>query len=154
MSFKQLLLSRYRTIGWLGHFLLATWVLAAFNFAEIFSQTMKAANAAGTRYFDGYEITVCYFGPPVAFYPRLFVFGTLLITTVGVFKRSFPRSTSGVLGLTGALSAYIYWWIDSYRVFLNFTDAGIHFLNTDEIRQTAYLYGGTWLDICVALAVF
>jgi hypothetical protein len=126
----------------------------SFDFAEIFSQAMKAANAAGTHNVDGYEITVCYFGPPVAFYPRLLVIGSLSITTVAVFKRSFPRNTSGVIGLTGALSAYIYWWIQSYRVFLNFTDAGIHFLNNGEIRQAAYLYGGTWLDICVALSVF
>jgi hypothetical protein len=153
MSLKESLLSRSRTIGWLGHFIVAACVAAAFNFAQIYSQTMKAANAAGTHIVDGYEITVCYFGPPAAFYPRLLVFGALLVASVGVLRPAFPRSLITLVGLTGALSAYIYWWMASYRIFRNLSHADIHFLNNTEIKQTAYLYQGTWLDVCVAISI-
>ena len=153
MSLQQLLFHRFRTIGWIGRFLLATCVAAAFNFADIFFQTMKAASAAGTNVVDGYEITVCYFGPPASFYPRFVISCSLLIATLGIFRRSFPRSPILVIGLIGALTAFIYWWIASYRVFRNFTEAGVSFLNNPEIKQAAYLYQGTWFDISVAVSV-
>jgi hypothetical protein len=96
---------------------------------------------------------VCYFGPPVGFYPRFFVFAALLFALVGNFRRTFPRSIISTTGAAAALSAYIYWWLHSYRVFRNFTDVDIRFLNNPEIKQAAYLYNGTWFDVCVAVSL-
>jgi hypothetical protein len=56
MNLQELLFHRFRTIGWLGRFLVATCLAAALNFGQIFSQTMKAASSAGTHVVDGYEI--------------------------------------------------------------------------------------------------
>ena len=153
MNLQELLFDRFRTFGWLGHFLVATCFAAALNFAQILSQTTKAASSAGTRVVDGYEITICYFGPPASFYPRFLIFCSLLIATVGVFRSSFPRSMIAMFGVVGALAVYFYWWIASYRVFRNFTDADIAFLNNPEIKQAGYLYQGTWLDIGVAASI-
>ena len=153
MSLQELLFHRFRTIGWLGRFLVATCFAAALNFGQILSQTVKAASSAGTHVIDGYEITICYFGPPASFYPRLLICCSLLIATVGVFRSSFPRSMIAMFALVGAVAVYFYWWIASYRVFRNFTDADIAFLNDPEIKQVAYLYEGTWLDIGVAASV-
>jgi hypothetical protein len=153
MSLTQPLLRHHRSIGWLDGFLVITCLAAALNFVYIFVQTWKAASAAGTHIVDGYEITICYFGPPVGFYPRFFVFVTLLIATVGVFRRSFPRSLIAIVGVAAALSVYIYWWLQSYRVFRGFTDVDIDFLNNPEIKQAAYLYQGTWFDVCVAASI-
>jgi len=153
MSLVPSLLCRYRSIGWLGHLLMITCLPAAINFAIIFVQNWKAASASGTHIVDGYEITICYFGPPVGFYPRLFIFAALLVASVGVFRQKFPRSIIATVGVATALAVYIYWWLHSYRVFRNFTDFDIRFLNNPEIKQVAYLYQGTWLDICVAASI-
>jgi hypothetical protein len=153
MNLQELLFHRFRTLGWLGRFLVATYFATALNFGQILSQTMKVASSSGTHIVDGYEITICYFGPPASFYPRLLICCSLLIATAGVFRSSFPRSTIAMLGLLGAVAVYFYWWIASYRVFRNFTDADISFLNNPEIKQAGYLYGGTWFNIGVAASV-
>jgi len=153
MNLHHLFFSWFRTIGWLGRFLVATCVGAAFNFAEIFFQEMKAASRAGTHVVDGFEITVCYFGPPASFYPRFLVLLSLLVASLGTLRRSFPRSPVAVLGLSGALMTYVYWWIASYKVFRNLTEADISFINNPEIKQVAYLYQASWLDIGGAAAV-
>lgn len=153
MSIQELLFHRFRTIGRPGRCIVATCVVAALNFWEILSRAMKAASMAGTHVVDGFQITVCYFGPPAAFYPRFFIFCSLLVATVGIFQSAFPRRMIATFGLLGALAVYIYWWIDSYRTFTNLTAAGIPFLNNREIPQAAYLYGGTWIDFGLAAAV-
>jgi hypothetical protein len=153
MGIRELLFHRFRTIGRVGRFVVATCFVATLNFAQILSQTMKAASLAGTHVVDGFEISVCYFGPPAAFYARFYICCSLLIATVGVFRSSFPRSMMALFGLLGALGVFILWWIDSYRVFTNLTDAGIPFLNNREIPQAAYLYQGTWMDFGLAASV-
>lgn len=153
MSLGQTLLRRYCSIGWLGRFLLVTLLAAASNFGIIFVQNMKAARASGTHVIDGFAITICYFGPPVGFYARFFAFAGLLLAAVGVFRRAFPRSILATLGVAAALLAYIYWWRDSYRVFRNFTDADIQFLNNPEVKQVLYLYNGSWFDVSVAVSI-
>ena len=140
-------------MGPLGRFLVLLFLVATVNFGIIFIENWKAASASGTHVVDGYQVTICYFGPPVGFYPRFFVFAALLLALVGVFRRTFPRSIVATTGVAVALSAYIYWWLHSYRVFRNFSDVEIQFLNHPEIKQVAYLYNGTWLDACVAASL-
>jgi hypothetical protein len=142
-----------RSISWLGRFIAATCTAAATNFADIFSQTMKAANASGTHVVDGYEITVCYFGPPLSFYLRFLVFGALLFATIGILKQTFPRRVMVVVCLIGGLIVYLYWWMRSYQIFRNFVELDIDFLNNAEIKQIAYLYEGGWLDVGVAISI-
>jgi len=151
MLLLELLFHRFRTIGRLGRLLVATCVVACFNFVEPIVR--DAIITARTHVPDGYTLTVCRIGPPPGFTPRLFITCLLLIATIGVFTRSFPRSRIVVIGLLGALTVYGYWWVESYRVFLNLTDANIHFINHPEIKQTAFLYWGTWLDVGTAASV-
>ena len=152
MLLLELLFHRFRTIGCLGRWLVATFVVACFNFVE---PIVREAIINATTYIpDGYSGTVCRMGPPAGSIPRLFITCSLLIATIGVFTRSFPRSRIGVVGLLGALAVYGYWWVDSYRVFLNLTEnADIHVINHPEVKHTAYLYFGTWLDVGVAASV-
>ena len=151
MLLLELLFHRFRTIGRLGRLLIATCMVAGFNFVEPIVR--EAVITARTYVPDGYSLTVCRMGPLPGQIPRLFITCSLLIATIGVFTRSFPRSRIVVVGLLGALAAYGYWWVDSYRVFLNLTDADIHFINHPEIKQTVFLYWGTWLDVGVAASV-
>ncbi len=140
-------------MGWLGRFVPITCLAATMNFAIIFVQNAKAASNAGTEVVDGYEITVCYFGPPISFYMRFFALAALAFATVGAFRRTFPRSIIATVGVAGALSAYVYWWLHSYRVFRNYADYDIRFLNNPEVKQFAYLYLGSWLDLCVVVSI-
>lgn len=153
MNLHDFVFRRFRSVGWLGRFLLVTGVAATFNFAEIFFQTMKASNAAGTHVVDGYQITVCYFGPPAPFYPRLLISCSLVIAILSISRRSFPINAMTIIGSIGALVVYVYWWISSYRVFRNLSEAGVAFLHNPQVKQTAYLYGGTSADVAIAASV-
>ncbi|MBA3715886.1 MAG: hypothetical protein H0W76_26140 [Pyrinomonadaceae bacterium] len=154
MPNKNSLLVAREQIGAIGGFVLALCITATYNFAQIFYENFKAASASGMHTTpDGYEIPVCYFGPPVGFYPRFFVFLLLFVSCLGVFKKNMRGRIVALLGVVSALSAYIYWWIDSYKAFKSFNSFDIDFLNHPEIRQTAYLYNGSWLDVCVAVSL-
>src|ERR1051326_3025410 len=138
MRLAHWFLNRLRSMGWLGRFILIICLAAAVNFAIIFVQNAKAASNSGTQVVDGYEITICYFGPPISFYMRFFALAALVLATVGVFRRTFPRSIIATAGVAGALAAYVYWWFGSYRVFRNYTDYDIRFLGNPEVKQFAY----------------
>lgn len=152
MLLLELLFLRFRRIGRLGRLLVATCLVACFNFVE---PIVRQAIIDATTYIpDGYSATVCRMGPPPGFLPRFFVACSLLIAIIGVFTRSFPRSRIVVVGLLGALAFFGYWWVDSYRVFLNITEhAGVNFINHPEVPHTAYLYRGTWFDVGTAASV-
>lgn len=143
-----------KRIGAVGSFTLTISLIAAFNFIEIFYRTYKLANASGTYdTTDGAEITVCYFGPPVGFFPRLLVFISLFIACVGIFKNGLRGRIVSLIGVAGALSAYVYWWIASYATFKSFSSFEMDFLNNPEITQVAYLYEGSLVDVCVAVSL-
>ena len=65
-------------------------------------------------------------------------------------KRIAARRFTSAVCLATALGVYICWWINSYRIFRNLE---VRFLNDVGIRQAAYLYGGTFLDVVAALLI-
>lgn len=153
MRLRERLLRAYSDADWIAHLLLSTLIAAAINLFDILSQSIAEAQAAGTHDVDGFEITVCYFGPPTPFYPRLIVLAALSISTPAAFKRSASCRLISSVGLASAMSIYVFWWLASYRQFRNVEElAGIHFLNHPEIKQFAYLYEGTSFDLAVALS--
>ena len=132
----------FRDADWPVHLVLMTCCASCLNFLEIFRQ-MLAVVAPG----------VCYFGPPVPFYPRLLVLGGLLIASLAMLGRTVWCRIISATGLTVSFGTYIYWWLDSYRAFRNLENLQIPFLNDGEIKQFAYLYQGTPLDLAVALSL-
>jgi hypothetical protein len=145
------ILSISKRLGGAGSFLLALCLTAGYNFSLILHETIKASGASGTHTTpDGFTVTVCYFGPPIGFYPRFFVLLALLVACAGVLGRGVGGKAVSSLGVAGALSAYVYWWAASYKVFMAYSGMEIDFLNHPEISQVAYLYEGSWLDVCVA----
>ena len=150
MGLQELLFHRFRTIGFPGRLLVATCVAAVFNFGET---VFQMATTAGTRTIGDFTIVACRVGPAPFFYPRFFIACSLLIAALGVFRRSFPRSVITIVGSCGALTVYVYWWMDSYRLFRTLANADIWFIHSPETKQTAYLYGGTWLDAGIAASV-
>lgn len=150
MSVAELAFHRFRTIGWPGRLLVATCIAAAFNYGEIVFQMVTSQRFVKTGDFT---LIVCRLGPPPSLYPRFIVACSLLIATISILRRPFPRSPITVIGAFAALVVYGYWWLKSYRLFSNLADEHIAFINNPEIRQTAYLYGGTWLDAGIAASV-
>ena len=141
-----------RAVGGLGRFIFAVYVASALNFAEVFSELIKAADERSAAAADG--MVFCYMGPPAIFFARFTICVALLVATIGIFTRKFPRGVMTISGLTGALFVYTFSWFDSYRVFRELEDSDIRFLNSIEFRQTAYLLDGSPLDIFVALSTF
>ena len=146
MSLAHFFFHRVRSSGRLGHFLIMLSLAAAFNFLEVFFHRMRA----GSRTVGDLTLTSCHFVPPMSFFPRFWIAVALLIAAVGVFRQSFPRSLMPVVGLTWAVAAYVYWWLDSYREFRNLSEIGFDFLNHIELKHAAYLYEGTWTDVSIA----
>ena len=100
-------LQRYAEADWIARLVLTTCFAAALNFGDIFTETLAASQAAGTRIVDGYEITVCYYGPPPAFRPRFFVLLALVLATLGAFKKTVGCRVFTSVGLAGSLTIYI-----------------------------------------------
>ena len=139
------------SINWLANFLQVTSIAAAMNFADIVTDTIRTR--APARGADGFEITVCYFGPPTAYYPRLLVMLAVLLAAFSILKITARRSAVAVLALSSAFLTYLFWWLTSYRMFRNLADWNINFINNNEIKHVAYLRDGTWLDIAVVIAI-
>jgi hypothetical protein len=153
MSYAERLMRSYGQSDWIARFILTTCYAAALNLGDCFLDEMAAYRTPGTHVEGHYVLTVCSMGPPPAFYPRLIALGAMLIATLFAFKRtSMHRVLSGT-ALAGALTIYVFWWVHSYNSFQNFQMAGIEFLNHVELRQAAYLYGGSWLDLGVVLMI-
>jgi len=153
MTRGERFLRGYSHGDWIARLVLTTCFAATLNFVEIFSYTMAAAAAAGPHVVDGYVVISCYFGPPAAFYPRLLVLAGLLLAAPAAFPRTSLSRLICSTGLTISLCTFIYWWLDSYRIFRHLNDAEIRFLDNVEIKQSAYLYGATFLDLGVALSL-
>jgi hypothetical protein len=154
MPTGQSLSAAGRRTASIGGFLITLCLTAAYNFSLVFREMIKAAGAAGTHTTpDGFVVTVCYFGPPISFYPRLFVLLALLLACAGVLRGGAGGRLLSLLGVAGASASYAYWWAASYRAFKAYSGGGIDFLNHPEISQVAYLYQGSWLDVCLAVSL-
>lgn|GEM_PF-3607167 len=153
MTCGQRILRAYADADCVALLVLTTCFAATLNFGDTFTETVAAAQRAGTHVVDGYIIDICYFGPPTSFYPQLIVMAALLAATPAAFLRTVACRLLAGINLTVALLAYVYWWLDSYRVFRNFQEGYIPFLRHPEIRQSAYLYHGTALDLFIALSI-
>jgi len=151
--YSKRLLRDFAEADWIAHLMLTTSFAALLNFWNLLAELFARYEASRSHSVGGLEIMVCYFGPPPAFYPRLIVLMTLLIATLAAFKRVASRRFISAVCLALALGVYVCWWIDSYRIFRNFEELQIPFLASTEIRQTAYLYGGTFSDLAMALAI-
>jgi hypothetical protein len=144
MSIKQCL-SRFDPLTFVDRFLIATFLVASSNFFEIFVVAVKTAT-------DAAKSDVCYFGPPVPFYPRFWVAFSLLVASLASFGRSLGSRGLSVIGVALSSLVYIGWWRYSYRLFGNFPDS-VELLKYFRANQTLYLYHGTWTDIAVALSI-
>jgi hypothetical protein len=149
--YSKTLLRDFAEADWIAHLMLTTSFAALLNFWHLLAEVFARYEALRPHSVGGFEIMVCYFGPPPAFYPRLIVLLTLLIATLAAFKRIASRRFISAVCLAIALGVYACWWIDSYRIFRNYEELQIPFLANTGIRQTAYLYGGTFSDLAVAL---
>ena len=153
MTCGERLVRCFGEADWLARLILTTCFAALLNFGDCFLQNAAASRAAGTFIVDGYELTICYLGPPAAFHPRFFILGAMLLAALSAFKRTPAHRVVSGTGLAGALVMYIHWWIRSYDTFQNFQLDQIDFLDHTEISQVAYLYGGSRLDIFIALSI-
>jgi hypothetical protein len=151
MTRRERFLRVYSEADWFAHLLLATCTVAAINFLHIVSIT--AAEFALVQEGARHGSTACYFGPPPPFYPRFIVLVALSIATATVFKKTTGNRFVASVGSAVALSAYVFWWLASYRIFRNFEDfAGIQALIHPDVKQFAYLCQGTPVDLAVVLS--
>jgi hypothetical protein len=131
--------------------MLSACLLAAINFLDILSQTL--APLTRSRRDGDFEVIVCSFGPPPPFYPRFFVLVALLVAALTVFKRTAFNRFFASVGSAAALTTYILWWMASYRTLRDYEElAEIRALIHPEIKQFAYLYHGTPLDLGIAIS--
>ena len=148
-AWERLLLC-YSRADWLAHLIVSTWLVAVFNFETILAEQIKADR---TYVVDGMVFIGCILRPPPAHAPRLITMVVLSVPMLAAFARTISCRLITSIGLASALGVHVLWWLSSYRTFLNFEEAEIQFLSHPEIRQTAYLYGGTPEDLIVVLSI-
>ncbi len=71
----------------------------------------------------------------------------LILTLVGSRLKGLSNTLLNVIGLTGVVVSYIFWW-KYYFFILEASGAG-----PGAIKNYAYLAGGNFLDIAIAAAI-
>ena len=94
--------------------------------------------------------TVCTFGPPRDSVARFHITLLLILPLVGSRLKGLSNTLLNVIGLTGAVVSYIFWWQYIFRIARN---AEVSIAALDPRHYFAYLAGGNVLDIAIAAAI-
>ena len=150
MTRRERFLRTYSQADWFAHLMLSTCLLAAINYLDVLVHSIVRSMPVRTGDF---VLTACYFGPPPPLCPRFFVLLALLLAAPNAFMRTAHNRLFASIGSASALSTYVIWWINSFHTFRNYEDfAGIQALVHPEVKQFAYLYYGTPLDLAIAIS--
>lgn len=94
--------------------------------------------------------TACRFGPPRDSLARFHITLFLILPLVGSRLKGLSNTLLNVIGLTGAVVSYIFWWQYIFRIARN---AEVSIAALDPGHHFAYLAGGNVLDIAIAAAI-
>jgi len=92
-------------------------------------------------------VAICTFGARSEFFPRFQIEVFLIVALIGSRLKRLGNTLLSIMGLSGAVILYIRWWQIYFRI-MEASGAG-----PDAIKNFAYLYGGTFVDVAVAAAV-
>ena len=90
---------------------------------------------------------VCTFGPPRDFEARFFIEIFLIVALLGSRSKGLKNTLPSVIGLTGAMITYVFWWQWIFRIARNAE------VSVGAISNFAYLVGGTSFDFAIAGAI-
>ena len=125
---------------------LAVFLAATCNFVwEFYLQVLESIERERISRETGW--TPCHFGPPRDFVARFYIEIFLILALTGSRSKGLKNTLPSVIGLTGAVISYVFWW---QWIFLIVTNAGV---STDAINHFAYLAGGTLFDVVIAAAI-
>jgi len=90
---------------------------------------------------------VCTFGARSEFFPRFQIELCLIVALIGCRLKRLGNTFLSIMGLSGAVIIYIRWWQTYFRI-IEASGAG-----PDAVKNFAYLYGGTFVDVAIAAGV-
>lgn len=92
-------------------------------------------------------LVICTFGARSESFPRFLIELCLIVALIGSRLKRLGNTFLSIIGLSGAVILYIRWWQIYFRI-LEASGAG-----PDAIKNFAFLYGGTFVDVAIAAAI-
>lgn len=99
------------------------------------------------RLYEETGWTVCTFGSPRDAVARFHLEFFLMLALIGTRVKGLKSTLLSVVGLSGAVIIYVFWWQYIFRVARNAE------MRVEAINNFAYLVGGTLLDITIAASI-
>ncbi len=86
----------------------------------------------------------CYWGPSLDERARFFIVVLLIVALIAIRLKGFRSFFLSLVSLSAVVAIYVLWW--RYYFWL----AEISESEVRHIQQFAYLFGGNFLDVCIA----
>ena len=92
----------------------------------------------------GIFISDCHLGPQTDLVARFQIEFFLIVALIGSRLKGLKNTLLSIIGLSGAVVSYIFWWQYIFRLMRNAETTA------DTIPNVAYLAGGTFVDVAIA----
>lgn len=124
---------------------LAVFITASCNLVlDRYNDYLRSVELERASRESGFTVSVCTFGPTSDLVARFYIELGLIVTLIaGRLKRAWNTLLS-IIGLSCAVICYLYWWQLYFRI-MEASGAG-----PDAIKNFAYLYSGTSVDVAIA----
>jgi hypothetical protein len=97
--------------------------------------------------YEKYQIIACTMGPAHHEIARMQIEFLLILAAIGSRRKGLKNTLLSVIGLSGVLIVYIFWWQYIFRI-MEASGA-----RAEAVPNFAYLAGGNFLDVVVAASV-
>jgi hypothetical protein len=92
-------------------------------------------------------LVICTFGARSESFPRFLIELCLIVALTGSRLKRLGNTVLSIIGLSAAVILYIRWWQIYFRI-IEVSGAG-----PNAIKNFAYLYGGTFVDVAIAAGI-
>src|SRR5688572_26412410 len=125
---------------------IAVFLAASLNLTWQFHREYEIG-VQSEQLYEKYQITSCTMGPSHHKIARMQIEFLLILALIGSRLKELKNTLLSVIGLSGVLIVYIFWWHYIFRIA---EAAGARVV---AIPNFAYLAGGNFLDVIIAAAV-
>ncbi|HSE31564.1 MAG TPA: hypothetical protein VLA93_08290 [Pyrinomonadaceae bacterium] len=111
---------------------------------QLYDDHLRYSEMQSLSQESGWTVTVCTFGPPQHLRARFLIEFFLIVALIGSRLKRLSNTFLSIIGLSGAVISYIFWWQYIFRLMRNAETTA------DSIPNFAYLAGGTFVDVALA----
>jgi hypothetical protein len=125
---------------------LAVFITASCHFGvQLYDDYSRYSEMQRLSEENVFIVTACRFGPPLHLCALFYIELCLIVTLIASRLTRLWNTLFSIIGLSGAVITYIFWWQVYFRVMEASGATG-----PDVIKNYAYLVGGTFVDVAIA----